>query len=397
MLDPGRRPVWRWLVLALGIASQAATCVFLYGLPMLVPALRADEHLSLFEASIVISAPTAGLLVTLIAWGAAADRYGERLVMASGLGLAAGFLLLAVNTHGAVLLCVVLALAGAAGGSVNAASGRVVMGWFAARERGLAMGARQTAQPLGVAVAALTLPPLARDHGLHAALLFPAGLCALVAVSVALLVTDPPRPAVTATANGGSPYRASVLWRIHAASALLVVPQFAVSAFTLVYLVGQRHWDPTAAGRVIFWFQIAGAAGRIGAGVWSDAVRSRLTPMRQLAVASALLMAMLAAGAWLEAWWVVAEFGLGAIVTVADNGLAFTAVAEFAGSAWAGRAMGVQNTGQNIAALLTAPLLAGVIGDTRYALGFAVVALFPLLAIPITPVRAERSVLPAAA
>ena len=188
-----------------------------------------------------------------------------------------------------------------------------------------------------------------------------------------------------------------MLWRIHAASALLVVPQFAVSAFTLVYLVGQRHWDPTAAGRVIFWFQIAGAAGRIGAGVWSDAVRSRLTPMRQLAVASALLMAMLAAGAWLDAWWVVAGFGLGAVVTVADNGLAFTAVAEFAGSAWAGRAMGVQNTGQNIAALLTAPLLAGVIGDTRYALGFAVVALFPMLAIPITPVRAERSVQPAVA
>jgi sugar phosphate permease len=392
VLDPGRRPVWRWLVLALGVFAQAATCVFLYGLPMLVPFLRSDEHLSLFEASVVISAPTAGLLVTLIAWGAAADRFGERVVMATGLGLAAGFLLLAVNTHGAVLLCVVLALAGAAGGSVNAASGRVVMGWFTVRERGLAMGARQTAQPLGVAVAALSLPVLARDYGVHAALLFPAGLCAVVAALVALLVNDPPRPAVAADRRAGSPYRVSTLWRIHAASALLVIPQFAVSAFTLVYLVGERHWDPAVAGRMIFWFQVAGAAGRIGAGVWSDAVRSRLSPMRQLAVTSALLMTTLAAGAWLGAWWVVAGFALGAVVTVADNGLAFTAVAEFAGSAWAGRAMGVQNTGQNVAALLTAPLLAGVIGESRYALGFVVVAVFPLLAVPITPVRAERSV-----
>jgi sugar phosphate permease len=379
-------------VLALGVSAQAATCVFLYGLPMLVPFLRSDEHLSLFEASVVISAPTAGLLVTLIAWGAAADRFGERIVMATGLGLAAAFLLLAVNTHGAVLLCVVLALAGAAGGSVNAASGRVVMGWFTVRERGLAMGARQTAQPLGVAIAALSLPVLARDYGVRAALLFPAGLCAVVAVLVALLVTDPPRPAVASDQRAGSPYRVSTLWRIHAASALLVIPQFAVSAFTLVYLVGERHWDPAVAGRMIFWFQVAGAAGRIGAGVWSDAVRSRLSPMRQLAVTSALLMTTLAAGAWLGAWWVVAGFALGAVVTVADNGLAFTAVAEFAGSAWAGRAMGVQNTGQNVAALLTAPLLAGVIGESRYALGFAVVAVFPLLAVPITPVRAERSV-----
>jgi sugar phosphate permease len=393
VLDPGRRPIWRWAILAIGIVSQASTCVFLYGLPMLVPALRSGEHLSLLGASLVISAPMAGVLATLIAWGAAADRFGERVVMASGLFLAAAFLFLAVITHGPVLLCVVLALAGAAGASVNAASGRVVMGWFAARERGLAMGARQTAQPIGVAIAAITLPSLAHHHGVHPALLFPAGLCAVVAAMVVVLVSDPPRTAVGSTARQtSSPYRASALWRIHAASALLVIPQFAMSAFTLVYLVGQRHWDPVAAGRVIFWFQLAGAAGRVATGVWSDVVRSRLTPMRQLAVTSTLLMAMLAVGAWVGEWWVVVGFALGAVVTVADNGLAFTAVAEYAGSAWAGRALGVQNTGQNIAALVTAPLLAGIIGDTRYALGFAVVAVFPLLAIPITPVRVEQPV-----
>src|SRR5882757_3611069 len=139
---------------------------------MLVPALRADEHLSLLGASIVVAAPTAGLLLTLIAWGAAADRFGERIVITSGLALATAFLALASMTHGPVLLCALLALAGAGGASVNAASGRVVMGWFTREERGLAMGARQTAQPLGVAIAAVTLPPLAHAHGIDAALLF---------------------------------------------------------------------------------------------------------------------------------------------------------------------------------------------------------------------------------
>ena len=43
-----------------------------------------------------------------------------------------------------------------------------------------------------------------------------------------------------------------------------------------------------------------------------------------------------------------------------------------------------------MAAVATAPVLAAVIGDGRYALGFALVAVFPLLAIGITPVRAER-------
>jgi sugar phosphate permease len=177
---------------------------------------------------------------------------------------------------------------------------------------------------------------------------------------------------------------------VHLASALLVVPQFAVASFTLVYLVGERHWDPAAAGRLIVAFQIAGAIGRVLAGVWSDRVASRLRPMRRLAVASAALMLVISAGAAGGQWFVVLGFALGAVITVADNGLAYTAVAELAGSAWAGRALGAQNTVQNVAAVATAPLLAAVIGGGRYALGFALVAACPLLAVGITPVRAER-------
>ncbi|MDT4894671.1 MAG: hypothetical protein QOE97_3706 [Pseudonocardiales bacterium] len=382
----------RWTVLAVGTFAQAATCSFIYGIPMLVPALRSRDSVSLFQASLVVSAPMVGLLLTLILWGALADRYGERVVIASGVGAAAALLGLAAVVHGATELGVLLALAGAAGASVNAASGRMVMGWFPAGERGLAMGTRQTAQPLGVAIAALALPPLAHAHGAGVALLFPAALCALAAVLVVLLVHDPVRPSrALGTAPAASPYRGSWhLGRVHLASSMLVVPQFAVAAFTLVYLAGERHWDATAAGRMIFAFQVAGAAGRIASGLWSDQVGSRLRPMRQLAAASAALMLALSLGAALHAWWIVAAFGLGAVVTVADNGLAYTSVAELAGPEWAGRALGVQNTVQNLVAVATAPLLAVIIGNSRYALGFAVVALFPLVAIVATPVRAER-------
>jgi sugar phosphate permease len=295
--------------------------------------------------------------------------------------------------HSPAALGGLLAAAGACGASVNAASGRVVMGWFPPAERGLAMGTRQTAQPLGVALAALGLPALAGAHGPYLALLFPAGLCAVAAVLVFLLVADPARPPRAAgEAPAGSPYRGSRnLVRVHLASTMLVFPQFAVSTFTLVYLVGERHWDPAVAGRVIFAFQVAGAAGRIVTGIWSDRVASRLRPMRQLAVASAALMLLISLGAATGSWWIIAGFALGAIVTVADNGLAYTSVAELAGREWSGRALGVQNTVQNLASVATAPLLAAVIGDSRYALGFALVAVFPVLAIPLTPVRAERS------
>ena len=104
--------------------------------------------------------------------------------------------------------------------------------------------------------------------------------------------------------------------------------------------------------------------------------------MRQLAVASAVLMAAIALRPRSShQGWIVVGFALGAVVTVADNGLGYTAVAEYAGSAWSGRALGVQNTVQNVAAVATAPMLAAVIGDARYGLAFALAGVFALLAV----------------
>ncbi|SEP51822.1 MFS transporter [Amycolatopsis saalfeldensis] len=381
----------RWLILALGLAAQTASCSFLYGLPFLVPAMRAVDGLSLAEAGTVVAAPSIGLLLTLIAWGAAADRYGERLIMALGLGVSGLLLVYAALWHHPVgLLFGVFLVAGACTASVNAASGRVVMGWFAKSERGVAMGIRQTAQPLGVGVAALGLPPIAAHWGFQAAMLLPAVLAILVALLVAALVVDPPRPPRAAAGEKPpSPYRKPWLWRVHGASALLVVPQFAVSAFAPVYLVSQQHWSPSGAGVFLAVAQVLGAAGRLGSGYWSDRVGSRLRPMRQLAVASVLVMLLVAVGdvSWL--WLVLFALVLAAVITVADNGLGFTASAELAGVAWSGRAMGTQNTAQNIAASLTPPLLGLVIGDSRYAPAFCVAAVFPAVAIAVVPVRAQ--------
>jgi hypothetical protein len=78
------------------------------------------------------------------------------------------------------------------------------------------------------------------------------------------------------------------------------------------------------------------------------------------------------------------------ILSVSTNGLAFTAVAEHAGASWAGRALGIQNTGQNALAAATPPVLAAVIGAAGYATAFGVVALFPLAAAALVPVGGER-------
>src|SRR5262249_9948066 len=176
-------------------------------------------------AGVIVACPTAGLLLTLVAWGAAADRWGERRILATGLGVAGLVLLAAARARGMVALGACLVVAGAAGASVYAASGRLILGWFGARERGLAMGIRQSAQPLGVAVAALALPSLAA-RGLAAAFAFLSGFCLVAAAMVVAVVRDPGRGGERAQSQRGSPYRTGGRWRGHPPAAGPVLPPF---------------------------------------------------------------------------------------------------------------------------------------------------------------------------
>lgn len=376
--------------MSLGLLAQTCSSAYLYGLPMVLPQLRHDGHLSLATAGWLVAAPSIGLLTSLIAWGVVVDRRGERDVMAIGLVLATVALLFAAPLHSFAARFILLLLAGTAGGAIPSASGRVVMGWFDPHERGTVMGIRQTSQPLGVALAAVTFPPLANHFSVGWALVLPAVLCLITAILVFVFVVDPQRAEVSAAeVEAVSPYRTPTLWRLHASSALLVIPQFAVGAFALEFLVTQRHWSTESAGRLLFVFQLLGAVSRVAAGRWSDRAGSRLGPMRIIAGVAAATMLAIGIGAAHHSVIAVVALGVGVIVTVADNGLGFTAVAELAGTSWSGRAMGVQNTGQNLTASLTPPLLGALIAATGFATGFGVVAAFPVIAVLSTPVAAE--------
>jgi hypothetical protein len=118
--------------------------------------------------------------------------------------------------------------------------------------------------------------------------------------------------------------------------------------------------------------------------------------MRILAGTTAFAVAALAMAAAADASAAVPILLGSAVVAVSTNGLSFTAVAEYAGSAWAGRALGIQNTGQNAFAAATPPVLALAIGSIGFGASFAAVAAFPLAAALLVPAAAEAADLQAA-
>ncbi len=386
-------PARAWTMLALGVAAQAAGTLVVSAPALLIPHLLA-QGMPFASAGLFAAAPTIGLVLTLIAWGAVTDRVGERVVIAGGLALTTLTVVAAWVTAGdPLLLGVAFLAAGMTSASTNAASGRVVVGWFPRERRGLAMGIRQMSQPLGVTLAAVTVPLLTETHGVRTALVLPFVLCAVLTVLCAVGIVDPPRPrqaraaAATATIDAGpaNPYRASgFLWRVHLVSVLLVVPQFTLSTYGLVWLVG-LGWSTPAAGLLVGASQFVGAVGRILVGAWSDRVASRVGPLRVVAVAAAAVMGALAL-VDVSHWAPAAVFlVIATSVTVADNGLAYTSVAEAAGPSWSGRALGAQNTGQFLAASAVGPGVGALVGVLGFAASFAIVAALPLLALPVVP------------
>jgi len=140
----------------------------------------------------ILAAPTFGSIATVLAWGALADRIGERAVIATGLGVAAVVLVVTSFADDALELGVGLAVAGLFGVSANAASGRAVVSWFRRDERGMALGLRHMSTPLGGAAAAALLPVAADAGGLEAVLLALAATLAVGSTAAFLGLRRPP-------------------------------------------------------------------------------------------------------------------------------------------------------------------------------------------------------------
>jgi MFS family permease len=385
----------RWFILAISLFVTATSFLFINGIAFVIPALTAQRGVSLADASVLSSMPSLGMVVTLIIWGYVLDHVGERIVLTAGSALTAIAVYAATSAHSLVWMGFYLFLGGMATAGCNTAGGRLISAWFSPQQRGLVMGIRQTAQPLGIALGALVIPSLA-GHGTNLALIFIAMVCALAAMASFVGIIDPPRkPRTTAAAQElANPYRGSfVLWRIHAVAGLLMIPQAITATFMLIWLTERHHWSFAAAGGLVTITQILGAVGRIAVGRWSDRIGSRMQPVRILAVAAASTLFLLAlcdsTGLGLDVPFMVAV----SVIALLDNGLEATAITEFAGSFWTGRALGIQNTTQRVMASAVPSLFGAVIGATEYPVGWAICGLFPLVAMPFVPTPA-RSVAP---
>jgi sugar phosphate permease len=369
-------------VLAGGTAAQTAFSAVIVGLPVLAPALRDAHRLSLVQVGLVLDSLWIGTLLTLLPWGLLADRMGERLVLTTGLGACAVALVAAGRAETFPSLLLLIGLVGAAGASVNAASGRAVMQWFPASERGLALGVRQTAIPLGGLISALVLPALA----LRSAFVFLALLSAAGAAFGLVAIRERQGRAeddVLEPRGLGATLRDRRLLLLCAGSSFYLVAQLAVMGFLVLFLHDERGLSDAAAAAVLGAVQVVAAALRIGGGRWSDVVGSRVRPLRLVGVGSAATLAIAAAALSAPLVVLVPAFVVAGGLSMAWNGLSFTAAAELAGSGRSGAALGMQQSALAAAGAVVPPAFAAVVAASSWRVGFAIAAAFPLAGVQL--------------
>jgi hypothetical protein len=151
-----------------------------------------------------------------------------------------------------------------------------------------------------------------------------------------------------------------------------------VVGFTVLFLHDSRGLSPSAAAAVLAVVQLLGIGARIGAGQWSDMLRSRIVPMRRLAIAIAVFVALTAALLTAPAALLIPTLVVAGVLAMSWNGLAFTAAAELAGHARSGAAIGLQQTVLNSFSAIYPTMFGALIATTSWRAGFAFVALLPL-------------------
>ena len=368
--------------------AQAAFSAILLGLPAVAPAIEDQYELTLTQLGVVLGAINFGSLATMLVWGVVADRIGERAVITVGQAGAAAALVWAAYSSTYAELVAALAVAGALGSGVNAASGRAVMAWFGADERGLALGIRQMAVPLGGATAAVGLPLLNDQISLRAAFDGLAVGCLVSAAIGAILIRTEP-----AQEEGHSllarPLRDARIWLICTASTFYVTTQIALLSFFVVFLHDRGVSTAVAAGGLAV-AQVLGGVSRIVVGRWSDGLRMRIVPWRWIALALAASVAAIPALLDAPTAILLPALVLAGTLSMAWNGLAFTATAETAGLARSGAALGLQQTFLSAGSLVAPIAFALVIHQVSWRAAFLLAAVSPLIGYVLLSPLAER-------
>lgn len=266
---------YRWAALGITTISAATTAALATAVGPLAPLLQADFQVSRAEIGLVTSAMFLASALSAPIAGRTADRIGERRVlMVSSLIAGVGAVALAQVPVFWMFLGVCL-LIGLGSGMQNPAGSAAIMRWFPQRQRGVAMGLRQTGVPIGGILSATVWAWVAAAQGWRAAYVL-GGAVTLVAAAILFgAYFDPAQQkgqSRTVPRSFREIFRDRQLWWLALIFNCQVVVQFAATTYLVLFL-NEGQGVPYVVGTSLFAFlNVIALGARIGWGLLSDRV-----------------------------------------------------------------------------------------------------------------------------
>ncbi|MBW0004043.1 MAG: MFS transporter [Hyphomicrobiales bacterium] len=201
----------RWKVLALLFVVRTAMALQFQSVAAVAPMLRHELDIGIADIGLLIGLYLSPGIVLALPGGAIGKRYGDKLVVVTGLALMTGGGLIMAVSHSWHLELLGRLLSGTGGVLLNVLMSKMVTDWFAGKEIATAMAIFVNSWPFGIAMALLLLPPLAAIGGASSAFLVTSLLAAAGMAALAGLYRAPPASKLASPANPTKPSTGTLL------------------------------------------------------------------------------------------------------------------------------------------------------------------------------------------
>jgi MFS family permease len=356
-----------WTVLFLATVAQTTISIITQGLAALAPFFQAEFNLSRGMVGMAVIMANLGAFFTYAFVGKAADVFGERNVVSLG-GISIGLISMGmIFVKSSYMLFLAILLMGFGLATATPGGSKAIKTWFSKKQRGMAMGIRQTGVPLGGMIAALVFPFLSIRYGWRLTL-FVAGITCIVSAIVYYLLYKERSDGISEKQAAGlkksllefrkllsntSFLFASII------SVVMVASQFSTVTYMILYLVEDIDFSLIMGGTILAVTQFSGAVGRIVWGTVSDRLfngdRKKVLMIIGLVNASMIvLIAFLTNSS--PTWWIVLVVALLGFSAIGWNGLFITLISELVTDDQGGAAVGLALTITQIGIVAGPPL-----------------------------------------
>ncbi|MDE2515774.1 MAG: MFS transporter [Rhodospirillales bacterium] len=184
--------VRRWIILLSLLLARIGFGLQYQTVPSLGPLLMGRFGIDYAGLGSLIGAYMIAGVVVALPMGLLGRRLGDRRVLGGGLALMAAGGVISALGGGADGIAAGRAVAGIGGVAMTVLQAKVIADWFQGRAFMPAIGASVSAYPVGIGLAQIVVPPIARDFGWPAAFL--AGAALLAAAALLFVLSYRPVP-----------------------------------------------------------------------------------------------------------------------------------------------------------------------------------------------------------